>query len=85
MLRSGGYAFTFDIDGIRQEADTFTCYHCNKVVLVKPKCDPCDLGGMCRLCDKMICPSCVDLGRCDPFEKKLEQVEAKEIVRRSYI
>lgn len=84
MFRPGGYAFSFDAGGIRQEADTFTCAHCNKVVIVKPKCDPCDLGGMCRLCDKMICPACVDLGHCDPLEKKLERAEARYRALRSY-
>jgi hypothetical protein len=84
MRNAGGYAFSFDVDGIRQEADTFTCFHCNKIVIVKPKCDPADLGGMCRLCEKMICPACVDLGRCDPVEKKLEREEAKYRALRSY-
>lgn len=84
MHRPGGYAFTFDVGGIRQEADTFTCNHCNKVVFVKPKCDPADLGGMCRICAKMICPTCVDLGVCDPVEKKLEREEARYHALRSY-
>lgn len=84
MLKAGGYACSFDVLGMRQEADTFTCSHCNSVVIVKPKCDPCDLGGLCRLCEKMICPGCVDLGHCDPFEKKLERVEARYIALRSY-
>lgn len=81
MRNPGGYAFTFDPGGIRQEADSFTCSHCNHVVMVKPKCDPNDLGGMCRLCMKMICPACVDIGSCDPFEKKLDRYE-KEHRRR---
>ena len=81
MRNPGGYAFTFDPIGTRQEADTFTCFHCNHVVHVKPKCDPTELGGMCRLCMKMICPSCVDVGSCDPFEKKLDRSE-KEYRRR---
>lgn len=84
MRGQGGYAFTFDAGGIRQEADTFTCFHCQKVVVVKPKCDPCDLGGMCRLCDKMICPGCVEIGHCDPFEEKLKRDEAQYHARRSY-
>ena len=84
MRRAGGYAYTFDVGGIRQEADSFTCFHCNRVVIVKPKCDPCDLGGMCRICEKMICPACVDLGKCDPLEKKLERAEAKDRALRSY-
>jgi len=75
MFKPGGYAFSFDAEGIRQEADSFTCAHCNRIVFVKPKCDPSDLGGFCRLCTKMICPKCVDIGSCDPFEKKLERQE----------
>ncbi len=84
MFRPGGYAFTFDAGGIRQEADTFTCFHCNKVVVVKPKCDSYDLGGMCRICEKMICPDCVDKGICDPLEEKLKRAEAAYHAQRSY-
>lgn len=84
MFRAGGYAFSFDGGGIRQEADTFTCQHCNHIVIVRPKCDPADLGGMCRLCMKMICPKCVDVGTCDPIEKKLERWEARDRALRSY-
>jgi hypothetical protein len=84
MRNPGGYAFTFDPGGTRQEADSFTCFHCNHVVIVKPKCDPADLGGMCRLCMKMVCPTCVDVGSCDPFEKKLERSE-KEYRRRIHM
>lgn len=78
MFRPGGYLYSFDPEGIRQEADTFTCCHCSRVVIVKPKCNPDDLGGMCRLCMKMICPACVAVGHCVPFEKKIEQQEARE-------
>ena len=84
MFRPGGYIFSFDVDGIRQEADTFSCNHCGRVVIVQPKCDPADLGGMCRLCDKMICPACVDLGKCDPVEEKLQREENSYHARRSY-
>ncbi len=84
MRNAGGQFSIFDPDGPRQEADTFTCCHCNKVVIVKPRCDLNDLGGMCRLCMKMICPICVDLGSCDPFEKKLERIEARDYAIRSY-
>jgi uncharacterized protein YprB with RNaseH-like and TPR domain len=83
MRKAGGYAFSFDIGGIRQENDTFTCFHCNSVVHVTPKCNPDDLGGMCRLCMKMICPTCMGKG-CFPFEKRLEQVEKRDRALRSY-
>jgi hypothetical protein len=83
MRNAGGYAFSFSPDGIHQECDTFTCAHCGGIVHVKSKCNPDDLGGMCRLCMKMICPQCVDLG-CTPFEKRLEQVEKRDRILRSY-
>ncbi len=83
MLKPGGYAFTFGPLGTEKEMDTFTCCHCNSVVHVKPKCDPADLGGQCRLCDKPVCPKCVGKG-CTPFEKKLEWWEARSRALRSY-
>jgi hypothetical protein len=88
LLRNvGGYGVAFDPGsdsvGQRDECDTFTCFHCNTVVFVKPKCDPADLGGMCRLCGKMICPRCVS-GPCIPFERKLEIWEARDNALRSY-
>lgn len=84
MHNPGGYAISFDVNGKCHEHETFTCQHCNIVVHVKPKCDPYDLGGMCRLCMKMICPACVDLGICDPMEKKLDRMEARDRALRSY-
>lgn len=83
MRRPGGYAYLFNEIGAVKEWDTFTCCHCNTVVRVKPKCDPADLGGQCRLCDKPVCPRCVGKG-CTPFEKRLEIVEARDRALRSY-
>lgn len=57
------------------ERDTFTCSHCQRVVLVTPRCDPADLGGFCRMCMKHLCGPCADEGNCTPFEKKLERYE----------
>lgn len=65
------------------ELDSFTCFHCSRVVHVKARQAPELLGGLCKICMKLICMHCVDKG-CDPFEKKLERWEAKEIARRSY-
>jgi hypothetical protein len=58
--------------------DTFTCHHCGTVVLVKPKCDPADLGGLCKTCMKLICHKCAAKGGCDPWEKQMERMEARE-------
>jgi hypothetical protein len=65
------------------ERDTYTCKHCNRVIHVKPLAPMDDFGSMCRNCMKMVCPTCAD-GPCVPFEKKLEQMEKREIALRSY-
>lgn len=84
MRNPRGYACISDPDAGTREADTFTCFHCNSVVFVKPMASPTDVGGMCGLCAKLICPACVAKGNCDPFEKKLERVEASYHALRSY-
>ena len=61
--------------GLIRESDTATCQHCNRVFYVKPLCDPADAGGLCKSCMGLICPACVDLGGCDPTEKKIERIE----------
>ena len=83
MLRPGGYAISYDVDGHAHEIDTITCKHCNRVVMVHPKCRPEDLGGFCTVCAGHICDRCVGKG-CDPFEEKLKRVEASYHARRSY-
>ena len=77
MLRPGGYLHSFGGDLPEQENDTFTCKHCNRVVIVKLRCDPADMGGRCFNCDGLICPRCVGKG-CTPFEKRLEQIERRD-------
>lgn len=57
------------------EADTFSCGHCNRVVVVKPFCDPSDVGGLCKQCMTLVCPKCYDVGSCTPIEKRIEQME----------
>lgn len=84
MRRPGGYAVITDPSGGVQEMDTFTCAHCNRIVHVPVKANPDDIGGMCRMCMKMICPSCVDAGVCDPFEKKLKRMEDQAVWRRKF-
>jgi len=69
---------------VQAEHDTFTCNHCNKVVIVNAGERPEDIGGMCYMCMKLVCPHCVDAGACVPFEKKLEAIERREDALRSY-
>jgi len=63
------------------EWPTVTCGHRPTVRRVQPFCDPADLGGLCKICMRVICEQCVGLG-CDPFEKKLEREEASYHARR---
>jgi len=77
MRRPGGYFFTCDETGSERVQDTFTCAHCNRIVAVKPLADPANMGGRCYVCDKLICPLCLGKG-CDPLEKKLERIEARD-------
>lgn len=83
MRRPGGYGVITSPDGV-EEHDTFTCFHCNKVVIVLPKAAPETIGGMCYQCMKLVCPTCVDLGTCTPFEKRLEAIERRADALRSY-
>jgi hypothetical protein len=78
-----GYALWTDPSGVAQERDTFTCAHCNSVVFVEPAKDPASLGGFCRLCMKNVCAKCADAGKCEPFEKKLEKMEARSRLLKS--
>lgn len=85
MRKAGGYGFYTTVEGnVVDEHDTFTCAHCNSVVKVEPFQRPEDLGGQCTLCNAPICPKCADLGVCFPFEKRLEESEAKQEALRSY-
>lgn len=83
MRKPGGYAIWTNPESPTVERDTFTCCHCGCVVFVKPRAAPAECGGFCRLCMKPICGPCTDLGKCDPFENKLERAEASYRFRRS--
>lgn len=84
MFRNtGGYACIEEPDKPRREADTFSCGHCNSITHVKAKADPTELGGLCKVCMKLICCKCVGKG-CDPLEEKLRRWESKQDSLRSY-
>lgn len=72
-----GYATIFSDSGVN-EIDTFTCFHCSYIVHVKPLMDAADLGGLCKVCMKLVCKACNAKGSCTPWEKQLEQMEARE-------
>lgn len=66
------------------EFDSFTCGHCGTVRHVRAKERPEDTGGLCKQCMKLICPHCLNTGRCDPLEKKIEEMEKRNMALRSY-
>lgn len=72
-----------DPDAPLLERDTFTCAHCNGIVIVEPAKPPEAMGGFCRMCMKCICPACDAVGTCTPFERKLEEVEKADRSRRN--
>jgi hypothetical protein len=76
-LRVGGYLAIYSPDSPIQESDTFTCVHCQQVVLVRPKASASECGGWCGRCAKPICPKCAAKSGCTPFEKKLERAESR--------
>ena len=85
LRRIGGYASLTDrtTGNVIAEANTFCCGHCGFHTHVKAKADPYELGGLCRVCDSLICARCV--GRpCVTMEARLEAEEASYHARRSY-
>lgn len=87
MRNAGGQLIGFGDAGV-VEVDTFTCSHCQYVTQVAPRCDPAELGGHCRSCDKLICKRCVGTmakgALCTPWEKQMIAMENREAARRSY-
>lgn len=84
MRKAGGYAIICDPCAPIKEMDTFTCHHCDRIVHVEAKANVDDLGGMCRICMKLVCPRCVDAGTCTPLEKRLTEQENKYHTLKSY-
>jgi hypothetical protein len=83
MQRAANYGIITDpVAGI-SEQDSFTCNHCSHVVTVMPRQRPEDLGGLCKQCMQLICPRCVDKMICEPWERKMEKIEARDRFLRS--
>lgn len=74
MRRPGGYGIVTGPEGITDEHDTYTCCHCNRVVVVRPGSGK--ERGFCFLCHA---PHCGRGGcwKCVPFERKLEAYERR--------
>lgn len=77
MRRPQGYATITSPDKPLFERDTVSCGHCGAISLVQPRQDPSELGGFCRGCYRHICGPCTSKLTCEPFEKKLEEMERR--------
>ena len=84
MRKEGGYAIICDPCAPIVELSTFTCKHCDRIVHIRPKERPEDIGGMCGACGGLICGPCVDKATCTPLEMRLEAMERRGEALRSY-
>lgn len=90
-----GYATITMPDAPMLECDTRTCGHCQRIVFVKPGTASTvylvshrdgsvteEMGACCRVCMSAICLSCLDVGTCTPWERRMEQSESRDRLRR---
>lgn len=95
MRNAHGYLVGYGDTGTI-ERDTCQCGHCNKHVSVKANTAATvyliqhrdgrtteEPGAFCRVCMSPICLTCHEVGRCVPFERKLEGWEARDRLRRA--
>jgi hypothetical protein len=84
MFRPDGVFICTDAEGRETHTDSYRCGHCGLPQAVRMKTRDTDIGGWCRNCTSNVCPRCMVSGRCDPFEKAIERVEARGRALRSY-
>jgi hypothetical protein len=90
VRRPQGYATIVSPDAPMIERDSCQCGHCSGVVLVKPGTgatvyvfpqvngpDKEEPGAFCRRCMRPVCLTCHAKGRCVPFEKMIDRLEAR--------
>jgi hypothetical protein len=77
MRRPDGYLIISSPGGRPVEADTISCAHCQRVVVMPANTTDVPDGGWCLQCHRALCGPCADLGTCTPFEKKLLEMEAR--------
>lgn len=61
---------------------TLTCAHCNRITIIEQGTRADDCGGFCMCCMKPTCTQCAGKP-CTPFERKLEEYEARGRLLRS--
>lgn len=80
-MQNLSYAFLTDKESgkVTKECDAFTCARCSRIVHVKPKCNPADLGGVDHRSGRLICRTCVNAEtalweeRVNRLEREIEQ------------
>ena len=79
--KSPGYIHIFDPEAPVKERDTFTCCHCNKIIVVRSGSGI--ERGYCVNCDDLHCggSSCWN---CVPFERKLLAMEGRQELWKSF-
>lgn len=80
--RHGGYMIITDPVEGTTEADTVTCFHCQRLVSYQTRGQFAERSGGCRVCGKVICLLCVEVGTCTPWEKQMQASEERARFRR---
>ncbi len=92
MRGATGYLTLTDPDQPLVERDTAICGHCQRVIFLKPNTAATvylildhttlqyhdEAGAFCRVCMRPICLPCHDRGRCVPWERMMELIEARD-------
>jgi hypothetical protein len=82
-MREGGYAVISTPEGGLREFSSFTCAHCQRIVLLQARASAAESGGWCGVEGKPICGPCASDGTCRPWEKQFEKIEARDRFLRS--
>jgi len=82
-MRTGGFLMVDNrlADGGLHEADTSTCSHCQRIVVLNP--DRTRERGYCRKCDHYICDQCVGIMHvtltCTPIAEVFDRLQNNAI------
>lgn len=83
--REGGLAEWTSPDGATRRLKTITCFHCNSVFVIPEGATATEAGGWCGMCAKPICSACSDVPECVPFERRCDQIEARDRLQRQIV
>lgn len=81
-LKERGVAEWTYPDAPTERRKTLTCSHCNRVVIITAGKTATEMGGWCAMCAKPICETCAGNPDCVPFERRCDEIEARDRLRR---